>query len=53
MNGRLEERDIEKICVSMDTTKILRIPEIVICSILYKGGKMDCKYSDVRPLRIL
>ena len=30
------ERVIEKICVSVDTTKIVRIPEIIICSILYK-----------------
>ena len=27
---------IEKICVSVDTTKIVRIPKIIICSILYK-----------------
>ena len=35
-NGRREEGVIEKICVSVDTTKIIRIPEIIICSILYK-----------------
>ena len=35
-NGRREERVIEKICVSVDTTKIVRIPKMIICSILYK-----------------
>ena len=35
-NDRREERVIEKVCISVDITKIVRIPKIVIYSILYK-----------------